>query len=314
MRRQIHSVRTVMFLVAMGLAAPAWAGGSASAINTDPVTGEVTLTTTSVSNADGSHTITLRDPNGNVLTQITVTTDRMSGERTRVEVHQDGSKTISKVNATGEPVSGVTEPPKASAGFTYSTNANHHVSEDPNHVPHPKEILLDELLDLEDQVLDLRRQRDDLLGEAVRTEDRDKREKLGREARRVLDELGEVQDAYAEKKIEAKTLGLRWDDYQDPGDSIGLVPGIRKKDHIAVEIGQLTQQLEAVREEAEYLPLDDDKRYDELKNQENILRRRIHALEQEYDGRQQERTQEAEQKESDRLRRQTQISSQPRAL
>lgn len=202
MRRSNQTLQTVAFLAAMGLSASAWANGSASAVYTDPFTGEVVSTMTSVSNGDGSHTVTLTAPDGTVISQVQTTTDPNTGIRTIVELHEDGSKTITVTDAQGEEISQTKVPAKP--GGETATAAAHDWSDtfdewiangaanetgdsesagqqsaengarEPSDLDLAEQVLADletEMKDLKREIDGLRQQHRDLLDEAARTRD-----------------------------------------------------------------------------------------------------------------------------------------------
>jgi hypothetical protein len=233
MRHSIHAIRTATFLAAMGLAAAALAQdapGSASSIHTDPFTGEVVSTTSSVANPDGSHTVTTRDASGNVLDQSTVSTDPETGDRTATEVNPDGELAATDEpesfdwvefeewgDEDSDPDSNETEAPADTAGSGYSDEADHHAGDDPDRQPSDLEVLLDELLELEDERHDLEREHNDLLDEAATTEDPDERQEIVKKAGKVWEKMENLDEKYFDKRFEAMKLGGTFGPIQGDG-------------------------------------------------------------------------------------------------
>ena len=340
MRRSNHTVQTIAFLAAMGLSASAWANGSASTVITDPFTGEIVSTITSVSNPDGSHTVTERSPDGKVISQVTTTTDTHTGIRTVTQSNEDGTKTITITDAQGEVIRVVqvaAEPAGSAEGGSENTDNYFNTfdnwiesggaanetengdSENSNpqagatedgelsNLELAEQILEEfenlELGDLKYEIEHLKRQHRDLLDEAGRTEDEDEFRDLVKSAQDVMDKLEAAEDAYFDKLAELDSTPTPQE------DGVGGFPGTPNNNDIRDHIVLLEELVELIKFKLKNFPPEDDEEYDELEAEAEKYEIRIGELEEEYERLEEERKEEGDQRKLDRQNRQTQIGS-----
>ena len=196
MSRAVLFFQVSTVLAVLGLATPSMAGDprpSASSTDNDPVFApEGTTTTTSVGNADGSRTVTTTDADGNVVGQHTVPGPPAPGPVPPHEVDPAGEDPAGADAAGPRGPSG----PPAQGGRTSA-------------VPPPIndwQRADDELIDMEEQIRDLRYEHNELLDRAGVTEDPEAFQDLVGRAQRVFDELNDLQDAYGDRRAEAARL------------------------------------------------------------------------------------------------------------
>jgi hypothetical protein len=199
MQHSVRVFRTAVLLAVLGLSAPAMAEDerpSASSTEIDPVLDpEDTTTTTSVGNPDGSRTVTTTDADGNVLEQHTVPGAPGPKPATLEEVEAEIERRAQEADEwlegwddePGEPETGASE----------------------SAVPPPTtdwERADDQLIDMEEQLRDLRYQHNELLDQAAETEDPEAFQRLVEQAQHVFEEMNDLRDRYDDQRAEVNRL------------------------------------------------------------------------------------------------------------
>jgi len=286
MKRSVLIFCAAALLAAPGLSAPALAEDelpSASSTDQDPVVApEGTTTTSSQGNADGSRTVTTTDADGNVVEQHTVPGEPGPAYSTLEEVQAEIER---QAQEDAEWLQGWDE--------DFPEGDDSDGGEPESAVPPPTsdwEAADDALIDMEEELRDLRSQHNDLLDQAAATEDLEEFDDLVEQAQQVFDEMDDLRDRYDDQRAE----GGRYDDtdleYVDP-NALGA-----EIDELEDRLGELPQEIDeaATDEEAEA-----------LEQEAAEAARRLREAQGEYDQMLDENQEEALQRAADRHERAT---------
>ena len=259
MSRFVLVLQVSMVSAVLGLAAPSRAGDprpSASSTDQNPVFApEDTTTTTSVGNADGSRTVTTTDAEGNVVGQHTVPGESSPGatlEEVAAEIER-------RAQEDAEWLQGWDDEPPAEDGPTSA-------------VPSPvdeEQQAGDELIDMEEQIRDLRYEHNDLLDQAAATEDPDAFQELVDAAQRVFQQLMDLQDAYDDRRAEAARP------VEEPMEPIDMGA-------VGAEIERLEEHIAELHGATEWAETDEEA--EALEAEASQAEARLRLLQEQYDG------------------------------
>ena len=258
--------RTAALLAVLGLSAPAMAEDerpSASSTEIDPVLDPAdTTTTTSVGNPDGSRTVTTTDADGNVLEQHTVPGAPGPKPATPEAVQAETEGQAQEAGEPNQPATGASE----------------------SAVPPPTtdwERADDQLIDMEEQLRDLRYQHNELLDQAAETEDPEAFQRLVEQAQHVFEEMNDLRDRYDDQRAEVDRLAHDDLEYVDTNamgaeiesleDRLEELPGEIDR----AETDEQAEALEAEAAEAEARLRELREQYDQIVDevQEDAIRR-----------------------------------------